>query len=135
MLYRMALSLSGEADQRNVIMLDAQTQTRVENVEARMRERGVVDVKFFKDREKYLKLSPNEQMNEVCDVIEAMLDGRCKPAEPLYDSVRGVEHPSLRGLLGEADASPITLSPVARCGGGRNGDHHEEEQKGGTTAP
>ena len=108
-------------------MLNAQTQARVENCEQRMRERGVVDVKFFKNYPEYRNLTPDQQMNELCDVIEAMLDGRYTPAEPLGDSVRG--------LLGEESTSPITLSPVARCGGGRLGDHNEKEQKGGTTAP
>lgn len=56
--------------------VDAQTQARVENVEQRMRERGVVDVKFFKDYPAYTNLSPSQQMNELCDVIECVLDGR-----------------------------------------------------------
>ncbi len=107
-------------------MLDAQTQTRVQNVQQRLHDRGVVDIKFFKSPE-YYTLSPSAQANELCDVLEAVLDGRSTPAEPLGDSVRG--------LLGGDSSSPITLSPITRCGGESDtGDHNEEQQKGGTTA-
>lgn len=102
-------------------MLDSRTQIRVHEVEQRLRDRGVVDIKFFKDRVQYLQLTPSQQVNQLCDVVEAMLDGKSSLAAPFGDSVRSLH----------------TLSPVTRCGGGRLGEDHneEEQQKGGTAAP
>ena len=69
-------------------MIDAQTHARVDNVERRLRERGVVDIKFFKDYPGYTYLTPAEQLNALCDVLECVLDGRTTPAKPFGDSVR-----------------------------------------------
>jgi hypothetical protein len=57
-------------------------------VERRLKERGVVDIKFFKNYPLYSSLTPNAQLNEICDLVEAMLDGKYTKAEPLGDSVR-----------------------------------------------
>lgn len=103
-----------------------QAKARMEGLEQSLRERGVVDIKFHKSPE-YSALSPLDQARDICDVVEAVLDGRSTPAAPLGDSVRG--------LLGENSVSPKTLSPIARCGGeSGTGDHNEEQQKGGTAA-
>lgn len=101
-------------------MLSTQTEARVQDIQQRLHERGVVDIKFFKQYPEYTSLSANEQMAALCDVLEAVLDGRTAPAPPLGDSVR----------------SPKTFSPVTRCdGASETGDFDEEQQKGGTTAP
>lgn len=95
-----------------------QAKAKMGELENRLRERGVVDVKFFKAPE-YYQRSPLEQAREICEIVENVLDGNTTPASPFGDSVR----------------SPNMLSPVARCGGGHLGDHHEEEQASRTTAP
>lgn len=97
-------------------MLSVQTENRVEALQQRLHDAGVVDISFFKKYPEYTLLTANQRANELCEVIEAMLDGRFKLAAPLGDSVR----------------SPNMPSPVARCGGGQTGDQHEEQQTSGT---
>lgn len=104
-----------------------QAKVKMKELEQRLHETGVVDIKFFKDKN-YSNLSPLEQARELCEVVECMLDGRYSPAAPLGDSVRGL-------LGGGEPSSPITFSPVVRCGGASaTGDHNEEQQKSRTTA-
>lgn len=94
-----------------------QVNQRMKDLETKLRERGVVDIKFSKTSS-YYQLSPLEKAQELCDVIDCVLEGRFSPAEPIGDSVR----------------EPNMLSPVARCGGGHLGDHHEEQETSGKTA-
>lgn len=97
-------------------MVEAREKMR--ELEGRLRERGVVDVHFFRAPD-FNSKSELERSRDICAVVEALLDGRTRPA----------------GLLGDSVRSPIMLSPVTRCGGGHNGDQHEINEKGGTSAP
>jgi hypothetical protein len=64
-----------------------EARAKMDELEQRLRERGIVDVKFFKTEEFYT-MTPLEQARDICEVIEAMLDGRYSPAPPIGDSVR-----------------------------------------------
>lgn len=88
---------------------------RCDNLSKRLQERGVVDVKFHYDRPVTASLST--LVDEVEDIVNAILEGRHKPMAPLGDS---------QGLRFKM------LSPTARCSGGHNGDHYENHQKSGT---
>ena len=62
------------------------TNERLKVCEQRLRDAGVVDVKFFFRR---ANKTLSGVANEVAEVVEAMLDGRYTRAKPLGDSVRG----------------------------------------------
>ena len=49
-----------------------------------MKARGVVDIKFHFDRTKIRSLS--KTVTEVCELLEAVLEGRYTKARPLGDS-------------------------------------------------
>lgn len=91
---------------------------RLTELQQRLQDKGVVDVKFFKTEE-FTKAAPLRRAIEIINILEAVLDGRTTPAAPFGDSVR----------------SPNTLSPAARCGGGRNGDQYEINETSGTATP
>lgn len=101
-----------------------EARAKMQELEGRLRERGVVDIHFFKTPD-FNGLSELERSRQICEVVESVLEGRTTPFKGVGDSAR---------LLGDGKKSPIMLSPVARCGGGHNGDHHEEQQKSGTSA-
>ena len=60
-------------------------KTRLESLEERLKDRGVVDVKFDADYSQ----GAEKVGNDMADVLEAVLDGKTRPALPIGDSVRG----------------------------------------------
>ncbi len=59
-------------------------KSRLDGLSDRLKERGVVDVKFDADYSQGLE----KVGNDAAAVLEAMLDGRTRPAMPIGDSVR-----------------------------------------------
>ena len=59
-------------------------KTRLESLEERLKDRGVVDVKFDADYSQ----GAEKVGNDMADVLEAVLDGKTRPALPIGDSVR-----------------------------------------------
>lgn len=90
--------------------IEEATKERLMGLEQRLRERGVVDVKFHRTGN-----NPQQMAEDICDALEAVLDGKTVPFNGLGDS-------------------PIRLSPTTRGGGGLEGDHHEEQQKSDASA-
>ena len=60
-------------------------KARLEGLEQRLKDRGVVDVKFDADYSQ----GAEKVGNDMADVLEAVLDGKYHPALPIGDSVRG----------------------------------------------
>ena len=60
-------------------------KARLEGIEQRLKDRGVVDVKFDADYSQ----GAEKVGNDMADVLEAVLDGKSHPALPIGDSVRG----------------------------------------------
>lgn len=60
---------------------------RLQAMQATLRDRGVVDVKFFFKKQPHASLT--NVANDVADVVEAMLEKRYKPYAGVGDSVRG----------------------------------------------
>ena len=60
-------------------------KARLEGLEQRVKDRGVVDVKFDADYSQ----GAEKVGNDMADVLEAVLDGKTRPALPIGDSVRG----------------------------------------------
>ena len=65
-------------------MLTTESVNRIAEVQRRLQEAGVVDFKFFKTPD-YKMLDVNAQVDSLCTVLEAMLDGKTTPAKPLGD--------------------------------------------------
>lgn len=59
---------------------------RLQNLQAALSERGVVDVKFFFNKQRGASLTA--VATDVADVVEAFLDGRYHPHAGVGDSVR-----------------------------------------------
>ncbi|MDQ7314012.1 hypothetical protein O0I63_01565 [Stenotrophomonas sp. Sm8] len=59
---------------------------RLHALQARLQERGVVDVKFFFSKD---GATPTKVANDAVNVLEAMLSGRTLPFNGVGDSVRG----------------------------------------------
>lgn len=70
-------------------LLTQATIGRAANVQKRLLDRGALDIKFFKTYPHYTNQTPDQQMNALCEIIEAMLDGKYSPAKPIGDSLRG----------------------------------------------
>jgi hypothetical protein len=64
---------------------DMSAKVRLQALEAQLRERGVVDVKFFFD---HGTKGVTGVANDVIDVLEAYLHGRFDAAQPIADSYR-----------------------------------------------
>lgn len=62
----------------------AELQRDMSKLEARLKERGVVDVKFDADYSQGLE----KVGRDAVAVLEAMLDGKTRLASPIGDSVR-----------------------------------------------
>ncbi|EMR0463401.1 MULTISPECIES: hypothetical protein [Stenotrophomonas] len=58
---------------------------RLHALQARLQESGVVDVKFFFSKN---DASPTKVVNDVVNVLDAMLNGRTLPFNGVGDSVR-----------------------------------------------
>lgn len=61
-------------------------ETRLQVLETALRERGVVDVKFFFSKD---GATPTKVVSDVANVLEAMLADRTIPFEGIGDSVQG----------------------------------------------
>jgi len=59
---------------------------RLDSLEARMKARGVVDMKFFR----VPGFTPEQYGSDIADVLEAVLDGEHKPFAGCGDSVRNI---------------------------------------------
>ncbi|PBJ83744.1 hypothetical protein CMZ84_04445 [Lysobacteraceae bacterium NML93-0399] len=64
---------------------DMNANVKLQAVEAALKERGVVDVKFFFNKEGG---SPTKVANDVVNVLNAMLDGKTLPFNGVGDSRR-----------------------------------------------
>ncbi len=113
-------------------MLNPALKEKLDTLSDRMKERGVVDVKFAKAID-YASQTADKQASDIIEVIECMLDGRFEPAPKFNDSVRVVGD-TVRGLPAGELPADNTLCPIARCGGGRSGDLNENTEKGGTAS-
>ena len=65
--------------------MNANAKQKVRALEAKLRERGVVDVKFFFD---HTKKPLTGVVSDVVDVLDAVVCNRFERAKPLGDSVR-----------------------------------------------
>lgn len=66
---------------------DMNAKDRLQALEATLRERGVVDVKFFFD---HTKKPLTGVVAEVVEMLEAYVDNRFDKAAPFGDSVRAI---------------------------------------------
>lgn len=66
---------------------DMNAKVRLQALEAQLRERGVVDVKFFFNRS---NKALSGVMADVANALDAVVSGRFDNAKPLGDSVRAV---------------------------------------------
>lgn len=64
---------------------DMSAKTKLRGLEAALKERGVVDVKFFFDHN---KKPLTGVVSEVVEMLEAVVDDRFDKAAPFGDSVR-----------------------------------------------
>lgn len=64
---------------------DMSAKTKLRGLEAALKERGVVDVKFFFDHN---KKPLTDVVSEVVEMLEAVVDDRFDKAAPFGDSVR-----------------------------------------------
>jgi len=60
-------------------------EERVKAVQERLLARGVKDVKFTWNHEALKKNTRDQVLTDVAIALEAYLDGKCKPASPMYD--------------------------------------------------
>lgn len=65
---------------------DMSAKVRLQALEAALRERGVVDVKFFFD---HAKKPLTGVVSDVVSVLDAVVNTRFDTAKPIGDSVRG----------------------------------------------
>lgn len=68
--------------------LTQETIDRVAIVERRLKEAGIKNMSFTKDPERWNKMTSDQRANAICDVLEAMLDGKCSEALKFNDSRR-----------------------------------------------
>lgn len=64
-------------------------RARLQRAEQELRRRGVKDVKFFFDFDRNSPRSADEVLRGAADVLDAYLEGRCRPAARFEDSLRG----------------------------------------------
>ncbi len=64
--------------------MNTELKERLANLEVRLKERGVVDVKFHVDKSG--NPSADKVASDAADFIEAMLDGKAKPFFGIGDS-------------------------------------------------
>ncbi len=67
------------------MVTDTTATDRLSKLQAALRDRGVVDVKFFLSKE---EATPSKVANDAMNLLEAMLEGRTRPFTGLGDSVR-----------------------------------------------
>lgn len=61
------------------------TLDRIAAVQKRLTSAGVLGMSFTPNEEVWGALSREQRANEICAVLEAVLDGKVTPAEPLND--------------------------------------------------
>lgn len=92
-------------------MLTPSVKDRLDEVQAKLIEMGVRDVKIHKDTERWNEMTMDERANTLCDVFEAWMSGRCKPVteydSPIGDSVRPAE------TITKAQAETLILIKIA----------------------
>ncbi len=71
------------------ILKEDALKRRLKDIERRLEDRGIVDVKFAFDRFTEATVTKDKMLADVCDVLEAVLNGDSTPAEPFGDSARG----------------------------------------------
>jgi hypothetical protein len=91
-------------------------KARCKLLDDRLKARGVVDVKFAYG---YPRSTGKTTIEQVEAIINAVLDGKFKPAAPLGDSQRTV---------------PKMLNPMAQGHGEHQGESHETNKTSGTQA-
>lgn len=64
--------------------MNTELEARLKNLEERLKERGVVDVKFHVDHSK--GATAEQLATETAEFVEAILDGRTKPCFGIGDS-------------------------------------------------
>jgi RNA-binding protein YhbY len=70
----------------NMVENEMSAKERLQNLQTALSERGVVDVKFFFNKQRDASLTA--VATDVADVVEALLDGRYHPHAGVGDSVR-----------------------------------------------
>lgn len=59
--------------------LSESVRARVDALQARVIAAGILDLRFTKDHTTWNALSYDERAGQICDVLEAYLDGKCRP--------------------------------------------------------
>jgi hypothetical protein len=67
-------------------MMSEAVRDRVDRVQARIAAAGIKDMKFSRHPERWNAASYDERATEICDLLEAVLDGNTKPLPLIGDS-------------------------------------------------